>query len=536
MCFISSTRALALLLLAFLLAAPISSDVVLDKKTMDLTLTSAKLSALVYDANPSSSGYDLLKRFTVEPDQAFVAKKDGYCYGVFRGTTMSWDDWRQNFRMGSEVICGSDNMAVPNTPKQPVCCAARAGFYDAYHTSYFQDFEKAIRRCAQDCLNPDECVVLTGHSQGGSIAAVAAVTLADINPYVITFGQPPTLAPGCPYISNERWYRWVNTRDSDTLGITYDPIPFSPSFGTGCWGHFLVLGNDPSGVAYLGLDNQQSLAPMDPLGVAHSKSEYVDRIAGLIDYHMNVSLDNLAELARRARNATIEKENASNSSNTTHGKRALSKTPISEPIPADGYATGSLCSINEECLSGLCEQETGLHWKRCHGIECKVDSDCETLRCDHGVCVNKLGSCQPCDEDSDCKYGDCFGFRCTGPGNLMDTNCRCLLSEHCRSGRCDGVSPRICEAALPLDARCNEDSDCHSGYCSWSLRCADPSLKQTEISVENGVINWRVPVAIAAAIIAACCIGKFAIRWWCESRHDYEEIPAADVEEDDKQS
>ena len=28
------------------------------------------------------------------------------------------------------------------------------------------DFEKALRRCAMDCDDPDECVVLTGHSQG----------------------------------------------------------------------------------------------------------------------------------------------------------------------------------------------------------------------------------------------------------------------------------------------------------------------------------------------------------------------------------
>ena len=59
----------------------------------------------------------------------------------------------------------------------------------AYDTPYRSDMEKSLRDCAKDCVNKDECVVLTGHSQGGAIAAVAAVHLADLNPYVITFGH-----------------------------------------------------------------------------------------------------------------------------------------------------------------------------------------------------------------------------------------------------------------------------------------------------------------------------------------------------------
>jgi len=33
--------------------------------------------------------------------------------------------------------------------------------------------EKSLRECATECIDKDECVVLTGHSQGGAIAAVA---------------------------------------------------------------------------------------------------------------------------------------------------------------------------------------------------------------------------------------------------------------------------------------------------------------------------------------------------------------------------
>lgn len=126
----------------------------------------------------------LISRFltSIEPDQALVVKKDGFCFGVFRGTTLTLEDWSQNSILSSEEICGSDStvFSVASKTKKgieaedttsageapPVCCTVRAGFYDAYHTNYYQDFEMALRHCAQDCLNPDECVVLTGHSQG----------------------------------------------------------------------------------------------------------------------------------------------------------------------------------------------------------------------------------------------------------------------------------------------------------------------------------------------------------------------------------
>lgn len=113
----------------------------------------------------------------------------------------------------------------------------------------------------------------------------------------------------------------------------------------------------------------------------------------------------------------------------------------------------------------------------------------------------------------------------------MDENCFCFLNEDCRSGRCDGVKPRICEAVLPMDARCNEDSDCQSGYCSWSLRCADPALKKTEVNMENKVLSWRLPVVLVA-MVALLYIVKYAIEWWFDTRREYEEINAEANEEE----
>ena len=75
-----------------------------------------------------------------EPDQALVVKKDGYCYGVFRGTTLTVDDWSQNFQLGTRDICGSD--ATTGEEEPAVCCTVRVGFYDAYHTNYYQGKKK----------------------------------------------------------------------------------------------------------------------------------------------------------------------------------------------------------------------------------------------------------------------------------------------------------------------------------------------------------------------------------------------------------
>ena len=354
---------------------------------------------------------------------------------------------------------------------------------------------------------------------------MAAITLVDLNPYVITFGQPPTLAPGCPFMASDRWYRWVNTKSDKRLGITYDPVSFSPGFGTECWGHFLVLGEDTGGVAYLGLDNHTSLEPFDPQVAAHSMLAssndtatmgYIDRIALLVEYSANTTLPQLKAAAKKIKESSRDFPNLD---------KPDAPVSISKPIPADGFEAGSLCSVNEECLSGMCKRETGLSWRRCHGVECKLNSDCETNRCDHGLCKPKAGSCQPCNEDSDCKSEKCLGFSCAGPGKLMDENCGCFVNDNCRSGRCDGLKPRICEAQLPMDARCNEDNDCLSGYCSWSLRCADPASNSREIEVERKVLNWRTALAIVA-LIFFFCFGKYAIEWLSDHRHqNYEGIP-----------
>jgi hypothetical protein len=70
-------------------------DLVLSERIMRLSKAAAELSALAYEEHPPGDAYDSFVFYDAEPDQAIVAQKNGYCYGAFRGTTLTWDDWKQ---------------------------------------------------------------------------------------------------------------------------------------------------------------------------------------------------------------------------------------------------------------------------------------------------------------------------------------------------------------------------------------------------------------------------------------------------------
>jgi len=224
----------------------------------------------------------------------------------------------------------------------------------------------------------------------GAIAAVSALLLADLNPYVITFGQPNTLDAPCDLVTSSRWYRFINTKETHNIGITYDPVPFVPGLGADSFGHMMLLSNDYTGVAYIGLDAQDFFGPLNVAGFeAHSIVStteypgYLDRLQALM-------------------------------ANATY------------PIRTTGYVAHSLCTQDVECETQKCETETHLSFHRCMGVDCQNDKDCpETGRCDSGICLPKLGSCEGCDEDSDCAGGKCILFKCSGSSGKMDNNCIC---------------------------------------------------------------------------------------------------------------
>jgi pimeloyl-ACP methyl ester carboxylesterase len=434
-----SSSFLAFVFLEVLCPSSVTGDLVLNEKIMQLSSIAAELSVLAYASDPPIETYDTFGFFSDEPDQALVAKKLGYCFAAFRGTTLTADDWRQNFKIGTEEVC-------KGAKGDEQCCSTRAGYFQAYNTPYKNDMEAAIRACAKDCLNPDECVVLTGHSQGGAVAAVAALYLSDLNPYVITFGQPATIDQPCPLITSERYYRYVNSKDSvagRVHGVSYDPVPFTPGLGTDSFGHMILLSSDATGVAYIGLDAQDFFHPLDLKAEAHSmKGGEADAPPGYLD-----------------RIQAIMHEHSRHKHNQTY------------PVRTSGYVAGTLCSEGKECESTKCEKDTTFAYSRCVGMECTEDKDCGTGRCDSGLCLPKLGSCMACNEDTDCAGNHCLLFRCSGENGLMDDHCNCNFGSNCNSGRCEGLSPPVCEAQLGIGSQCNEDSDCHSEYCSWGFRC-----------------------------------------------------------------
>lgn len=445
-----------------------SSDLVLSEKIMKLSKIAAGLSSAAYKPNPDATGFDSFEVFHQEPDQAMVAKKEGYCYGVFRGTTLTWDDWKQNLIPGRKDVC--TNILDGSRDKETVCCTTRRGFFEAYNTDYRAKLEESLRKCAATCEDKDECIILTGHSQGGAIAAVAALYMPEMNPYVITFGQPPTLDAPCALVTSSRWYRYVNTKSAKvfTVGIVYDPVPFAPDLGTDDYGHMIMLSDDYTGVAYIGLDAQDQFGPLNINGFeAHSMVSKNGTYPGYLDRLKAVST---AEITDR-------------------------KSVF--PVRTTGYIPGSLCSKNKECQTNVCAKETAYSWSRCVGKQCKNDAECESRRCDSGVCVPKLGSCMSCDENSDCLYGTCgHSFLCSGPGGLLDDGCTCVLNTDCTSGRCEGVTERVCEARLALGGNCNENSDCISDFCSIAFRCGSGATRMRK---------WLIIASVAGVVCIFFC-------------------------------
>jgi hypothetical protein len=356
-----------------------TKSLILSDKIVRLSQRAAELSILTFNVgtpteNEQSSKYEYYQSFINEPDAAIVAGIEGYCFAAFRGTVRTVADWSQNIQPGLTPICKNDTTANDTT-----CCSVRSGYDDAYNAPFRQDLEIALLDCVDvygsssssrsstslcnqtaGIISP--CVVLTGFSQGAAVAAVSALYLYQFNPYVISFGQPPTLAndidsPGCfndtSFIQTNRWYRYVNTYNTayglcGTIG--YDLVSMSPGFGAQQRGHMFVFPatvqstvinmTDSShttnsttmtvpqseGIAYLGLDESNTTLLRPTSERAHSM---IDIANDTSNYHPGY-LDHL--------NAFLISMNSSN------------------VVMADGYIDGALCTEHRECRSNSCRR------------------------------------------------------------------------------------------------------------------------------------------------------------------------------------
>eukprot|EP00957_Ditylum_brightwellii_P150927 11492226-Ditylum_brightwellii.AAC.1 len=288
---------------------------------MALSLNAAKLSTLSYFANeePDGSRYGI----TLDnahyyangdlSDMAVVSKIDGYCYAAYRGLEIAnLADWAQQLDPHIDKVC-NDNED---------CCDARRGIVRAYEASFKDQLEADLRDCVVSC--EDNCTtVLTGHSQGGAIANIAAFTNAELNPYVITFGQPAAVYKSCPDIISERHYRYINSV-LDGNELEHDIVPFSPNGGSSFFGYMIIISPQTDAVASYGLD-------------AHPN---------IYDFHLNIEpwqahiMDSGDEGY-----GYIQRIEALISHATSHN---------GYPINADGWKVGAACSDDGECISGFC--------------------------------------------------------------------------------------------------------------------------------------------------------------------------------------
>ena len=404
-------------------AAPEPPAPILDERLMEISRVSAKLAALAYESvaeeqsvsvlDASSPPTDLVVEpstvesnttnntlatnttspntlpnyinfYTNEPDQAIVARYGGRCYISFRGTKVNTDDWGQNIDPGDRLIYRNGDTLQPS-------CESRRGFGDFLQTPEVVPGRNDVLSCVESCVDagsePEDCLVITGHSQGGATATIASILLYDQLPTVVTFGQPPAVDPECEWIPSERFYRYVNSKveSGEDDDLAFDAVPFSPTFisGSAHYGYYLMLGDNDadgktSGIKYMGFGEDEEFGPglvdldIAPHAMAGKKFSYEDRILALIA------------------NGVF-------------------------PVPVIGFSPGAVC---EDSYRNLCASE----W--CQDNICQADIE--------ELCVK--GSCE---NDYECASGHCIWDACAPEPGEVEAGCPCGRNSDCANDDCD---------------------------------------------------------------------------------------------------
>ena len=433
---------------------------ILDERVMEISRVSAKLAALAYESSPQeqlasvlgasppgnlamvsasaaaiAATIDTLPNYinfyTNEPDQAIVARYGGRCYISFRGTEVNADDWSQNIDIGDRLIYRNGDTAQPS-------CESRRGFGDFLQKPEVVDGREGVLSCVESCVgagsDPEDCLVITGHSQGGATATIASILLYDQLPTVITFGQPPAVDPNCEWIPSERFYRYVNSKveageDDD---LAFDAVPFSPTFisGSAHYGYLFMLGdNDPDGktssIKLMGYDDNGDFNP-----------DLVD--LGIIPHKME-------------------------GTEYSYEQRILSLIQSGEfPVPIVGFSPGAICEdgYRELCASERCKENI---------CQAKIEE----------LCVK--GSCE---NDYECASGKCIWRACApGPGRVED-GCPCARNGNCANGDC-GIS------FFSFDWACRDDGAIPAGDIS-SFPLTTVAATEAEAKADVNAASKRI--------------------------------------------
>ena len=159
--------------------------------------------------------------------------------------------------------------------------------------------------CHDRCEDGGCDLVITGFSQGGALAATAAIALAEYNPKLIKFAQHPTVWFRCDMLDTmETYLRFTGTCQSVFGEPAYDSIAFYGNpFVTRHSGTMIMLG--PGGAATVAHNTGKTFLPLNM--VCHD-----------MDSPYGAGLD------------------------------------LIEPGPIDGYQDGSMCTTDVECKSRQC--------------------------------------------------------------------------------------------------------------------------------------------------------------------------------------
>jgi hypothetical protein len=142
--------------------------------------------------------------------------------------------------------------------------------------------------------------------------------------------------------------------------------------------------------------------------------------------------------------------------------------------------TNQTCLSNDDCCGdNTCRPNPSGLGNRCLppgdlGAECQEDADCAgTLVCDlaTGACLVVQG--EPCVDDADCVSGLCDEYTGICIGDCLVDGSGCAESTDCCSGFCDPYT-LSCVAAAGDGAPCTVAEHCASGQCGCQGICETP--------------------------------------------------------------
>lgn len=358
----------------------------LPSRTLLLSHQAAEFSHLVYINNLDHTQVDEMFGFFPSisdgkwrKDQAFVAKMDNVCYGAFQGSIPLdklldissaeqmelFRDWGDNANAWNGQKCG---------------CSVRRGFLDMYNNpKYMVDFRKSVKKCVHSCSGSNCELVLTGHSQGGALAVIAAIDFHIHNPYVFTFGAPPSIHRPCKYINEDRVYQYKNTVSYNDR-LHYDAVSVLPFAAADIGRHFILGDNTQSVAHYMNTPPNLIGAIFDSTGVVEGlkallllmlpwstffsfdpyKEQFEDRLSAFIDFFTGAGFAAHDRVGNEGYNKKIE-------------EIYLYSTLKKQKLVATGFDTSRLCRANTECISNMCKDS------HCALLECTGGWDSSTV-------------------------------------------------------------------------------------------------------------------------------------------------------------